>query len=323
MIKTEEELKKLVEDLHIKAKAGLQPEFLKTELKGTWYNLDRSQNGTEYKINVSKFLKAITSLANTYGLSGYLVIGIDEKTGAITNSPFINSGLKDRTELYGLVVKNVDKPITYENHEIETDIDGTKKTITVIVVPPSLDKPHVIGNYVTKGQEIQNFIPVKKDTGTFAASRTDIDLMYYDNKNIIPEYAVSIKTFKGSEIMIQPAGASVSIDFPVIFENYGRKPVILIKCDFFVDEVDGQEQEPMLKFELGAYSLSDNSNTRSEVKRRPIIIPNGAAIVYTCHFFSWEKILYDKVKSGKIVGAFVAWDAFGNKYESSIFRTGV
>jgi hypothetical protein len=321
MIKSEDELKKLVEDLHLKAKAGLKPEGIKTELKGSWYNMDKSQDVNDTRLNVSKFLNAVTALANTYGPTGYLVIGIDETNGVITDSPFVKSGLKDKSDLYGLIVRNVDKPIRYENYEIETEIDGTKKTITVIVIPPSLDKPHVIGvHYGRAGQETKNYIPVKKDTGTFPASRTDIDLMYYDNQNIVPEYAINLRTYKGSEIQIKPAGASVSVDIPVIFENFGRKPMVLVKCVFVITEIDGKELATELKLELGAYSQSDNTNIRSEIVKRPIIVPSNEVAAYICHFFSWKKIIYDDVKSGKFKGYFVVEDVFGNEYESLLFR---
>lgn len=324
MIKTEEQLKQFVEDLHLKAKAGLKPEGVKTELKGSWYNLDKSQTGNEYKINVSKFLKAITALANTYGLTGYLVIGIDETNGVITDSPFVKSGLKDKSDLYGLIVKNVDKPIRYENHEIVTSIDGTEKIITVITVPPSLDKPHVIAVHTAKsGQEVTNFIPVKKDTGTFAASRTDIDLMYYDNQNIVPEYAINLRTYRGSSIDIKHQGASIGIDMPVIFENFGRKPIILIDCELKVLENDGVELDPPITLKLGAHSLANVANTKKEIIQQPIIVPSNEVLALTCHFYSWAVKDFDKVRSGKLFCFFIVEDAFGNKYESKYFLTGL
>lgn len=320
MIKTEEELRQLVNDLYLKAKEGLKPEGIKIELKGSWYNL--SKNEKDYKINLSKFLKAITGLANTYGLTGYLIIGLNENDGTIIDSPFVKSGLRDKTDLYGLIVKHVDKPIRYDNHEIVTDIDGTRKTVTVIVIPPSSDKPHVIGNYFTKDSEIQNFIPVKKDTGTFPASRTDIDLMYYDNNNIIPEYGIEAYSFKGSQIDIIPGPVSASIEMPLIIDNYGRKAMIITKADLIITEADGRELNEELKMQLGAYSL-DAHKSKVEITKHPIVIPSKTVLSLTAVFFSWDKTKYDLIKSGKLRGHFVTYDAVGNEFQSGKFLTGV
>lgn len=323
MLKNEEELKRSFEELYARVKAGLGPESVKTELKREWYNLNKSIGPEKYKVNVSKFIKEIGAIANSYGPgNGHIIIGLGEDA-TITHSPLSVSGLNDESELYGLVVKCIDKPVRFEFYEIVVNLDGSDKTISIIVVPISIDKPHVMYEYVTENSRYENFTPVKKGTVVRSASRTDLDLMYYDNQNIVPEYAVNIRTFIGSRLDIKPAGASVSLDFPLVFENYGRKPMVLVKCDLVITECDGSALDKEIILTLGSYSIANVSNTRKEVIQQPIIIGSNETLAYTCHFYSWQAIIYDTIKSGKYLGYFSARDIYGNPYDSSIFRTGV
>ncbi len=61
----EKSLKNLVERI----KTGSQVEDSKIEIKREWYNL-----GEKDKKTTSEFLKDITSLANTPGVNGFLII---------------------------------------------------------------------------------------------------------------------------------------------------------------------------------------------------------------------------------------------------------
>jgi len=321
MVKIEDELKVFVEDLYLRIKAGLKPEAPKLELKSEWYNLDKSIGGEDRKINVSKFMKEIGAIANSYGPgSGHIVVGLSEE-GEITNSPLSASGINDESELSSLVVKCIDKPIRFEYYQILTNIDGQEKIISIIVVPVSVDKPHVIYEYVTKKGRYENYTPVKHGTSVRPANRSDLDLMYYDKQNIIPEYAVSIKSYKGSAFQVKSAGASISIDTPLIFENYGRKPMILINCELIIIESKDVTLENEIKMKLGAYSTSTSISTTSEIINQPIIIPSNEANAYMCHFYCWDIVHFDKVKTGDLVCYCIAEDAFGNKYESKLFRT--
>lgn len=323
MHRKEDELKKLIEDLYSQIKEGVSPETISIELKREWYNLSNAVNGDAYKMNVSKFIKEIGALANGYGpWSGNIIIGLSED-GIISDSPLSRSGLKDESDLYSLVVKCIDKPIRFEFYQIRTDIDGLEKTVSIIVVPVSIDKPHVMYEYITdRGHRYENYIPVKKGTSVRSATRSDLDLMYYDKQNIVPEYALNIRTYNGSAIDIKKAGASVSLDMPVIFENYGRKPMILIKAELVISESDGIVLPKKMTLSLGAYSLASLINTRREINQQPIIIPSNEAQAYTCHFYSSEVIDYEIIRSGKIVGQFIAKDAFENSYESTQWRSG-
>jgi len=313
----EQQLKKLVEDLYIKLQAGLNPETFKVELKRQWYDLKKRKDNATYKINSSKFLKEICALANTYGPTAHMIIGLGED-GIITDSPFTNAGLNDKTELYNLVVKFVDKPIRFENHEIITDIDGTSKTISVLVIPPSVDKPHVMSEYVTEKQTIQNFTPVKKDTGIFPATRTDFDLMYYDNQNIIPEYALDIRTFGLFQVTLQPPNTAIHL--PVVFENYGRKPVVLIQCYLRIFANKTKSISGDLIFPLNEYYVNNGLVNQSSLQQRPIIIPSNNAITFVCIFLNRNSSFQSILQSLRFQFCFESQDAAGNNYKTETFQ---
>ncbi len=90
------------------------------------------------------FLKDACAIANTVGLDGYIVIGFDEKTKELTNVKFDNSGLRDSNEINGIISRNVDPFL-----QINTfDMIFGKLSLSILHIPVSLEKPHVIRNYV-------------------------------------------------------------------------------------------------------------------------------------------------------------------------------
>ena len=216
-----------------------QVEEAKVEFKRKWYDFSNKENR---KITESEFLKDLVSIANTPGPEGYLIIGVDEKSGMLFNSPLNNSGLGDLTNIRNLIVKYVDLPVRFDFQEIKLD----EKILSIFRVPPSLDKPHVIKLYISKsGAEHQNFIPVRKLTGIFPASRSDIEFMYYDRKNIEPEYALEIKTFKPHLAFNGfTSTRKIETNLELCFQNFGRKPIALGEITLILDippEVDIDE----------------------------------------------------------------------------------
>ena len=73
----------------------------------------------------------------------------------------------------------------------------------------------------------KNKIFVRKDTGTKEANKYDIDIMYYDRKNIEPDYLVNIDAIK-----IKFGGFPKkyeTIQFVIFFsiENLGKRPLAI------------------------------------------------------------------------------------------------
>ncbi|SIO53673.1 AlbA family DNA-binding domain-containing protein [Chitinophaga niabensis] len=208
--------------------SGLEAENPKVDFKEKWYDL-------KDKRGISEFIKDTSAIANTFGLEGLIIIGYDDKTKTFTDASFSHCGLRDSADLYSLIVRHVSDAFEINYYETEYE----KNILGVLHIPPSLHKPHLIRNYQTFDKngliksEVEQRIFVRKNTGTFPATKYDLELMYYDRKNIIPEYELHV-TIDLKIPDIGPSrhlqngkyhciGVTASINFT--FENTGRRPL--------------------------------------------------------------------------------------------------
>lgn len=180
-----EEIEKIVTSYIKQSAGGLQIENPKFDFKEQWYNLSS-------KPGINEFLKDTSAIANTFGPDGFIVIGYNDKNNTFHDTTFHDSKLGDTSKITDLVNRKVDRLFTLSVYD--TVIEGHK--LSIVHIPPSIDKPHVITNYQTfnkdgtiKKEESQRIF-VRKGTATYPASKHDIELMYYDRKNIIPEYKI-------------------------------------------------------------------------------------------------------------------------------------
>lgn len=205
--------------------SGLSKENPKFDFKKIWYDL------TDKK-GINEFLKDTSGIANTFGPDGFIIIGFDDKTKLFNDTCFADCGLKDSNEVYGIINKRVDRLFEFDTEDIE--IDGNR--LSVIHIPPSLDKPHVIRNYQTFDKDgnlkrnDDHKIFVRKNTSTLTATKYDLELMYYDRKNIIPEYKLIVMI---DSRLSRFSGGSVGFRFSanLSIENVGLRPVSLIQFD--------------------------------------------------------------------------------------------
>lgn len=163
--------------------AGQEIEHAKLEFKKEWYNLKDDKG-------IAAFLKDTSAIANTVGPDGYLVIGFDTRSNQFHPVKFSDTGLRDSSELSGIIVKHVDRAFMIDYFPIE--VEG--HILNVIHIPPSLGKPHVIRNHKSwpggNLREESHRIYVRRGSRIWEATKYDLDLMYYDRKNIQPEYQV-------------------------------------------------------------------------------------------------------------------------------------
>lgn len=225
----------LVKEQINNSRAGKKSEHPKFDFKYKWYDLS-SKSKPYYE-----FLKDSTAIANTLGYDGFLVIGYDDKRDLLKNSPMLDSGLNDSLKILELLNKNIVEPFQVTFHEIE--FEGV--ILSVIHIPPSISKPHLIKEYrrfKKDGTEIieLNKVFVRKDTGTYPANKYDIDLMYYDRKNVKPEYQVVIDTIQCNisihrlRALEGPSRQSrLSIEFTI--ENIGLRPISIKEFTIMVE----------------------------------------------------------------------------------------
>jgi len=199
-----EEVKEIIEYSIQKCINGHPVERPNLEFKSIWPNL-KSKNEDYYK-----FVRNLCSIANSVSDKfGIIIFGFNEKTREFVDTSFRDTGLRDTSELQKLITKNITEPFPIE---IDT-IDIEENTLSVIIIPKSYAKPHVMGEYKTfKNEKInngyKNYIPVRKETNINTANKYDLDLMYYDRKNmvfdkktILTPLSVSIENIFGLDLL--------------------------------------------------------------------------------------------------------------------------
>lgn len=231
---------------------NLDKESLKFDFKYEWYDL-RILKG------INEFLKDTSAMANTYGLDGFIVIGFDDRRKLFKDARFEHSGLKDTNELNKIVIKRISHLFELNNYDIM--IDG--HPLSVLHIPPAWEKPFFIRNYqtFTKSNKIKKEyhqkVFVRKNTGTFSATKYDIDLMYYDRKNIEPDYRVFTNVFK---LSILPMERVISVKFTV--ENAGKRPIAVVDYSIIIGISQHKDCEcPAIKIwgEKGSYAPHHSS----------------------------------------------------------------
>lgn len=219
MTEKEKELIRIVKsNINQSQENDLDKETNKFDFKTKWYNLKEPAS-------INEFLKDTTAIVNTIGPTGYIVIGYDEKTKKVNNSKFKDCGLKDVSQILGLISKRVDRAFDIDIHDIL--VDGN--SFSVIEIPPSIDKPHIIRQYVSKSEkEERHVIFVKSASGTTIANKNHLDRMYYDRKNIKPDYQVHIiLTRYGFSSRINNNKSQMEFSETVYIENTGLRPICI------------------------------------------------------------------------------------------------
>ena len=168
----------------------------------------------------NRFVKLTSAIANTFGPDGFVIYGFDERKKVFKESVFADCKLRDSSDLPSLIAKRVD-PLFPIHHY---DISILDKKLSIIHVPPSIDKPHVIKSLVVDGKEELNRIFVRRSTGTFIANRHEIELMYYDRKNIEPEYSL-LASFKPNQTRPSMQDGEIEVTIQASLENIGRRPM--------------------------------------------------------------------------------------------------
>lgn len=247
-------LKRDIESTVLKALDQQEIENPKFECKREWYRLKLPQG-------ISEFIKDASAMANTVGLDGYIVIGVDTKSGQLYNTGFSDSGLKDVTELYQILIRNLSNAFAIDYYVVE--VNGYK--LGVLHIPPSREKPHVINlhtiydkNGGVRSNE-QNRILIRKATGIYPANKYDIDFMYYDRKNVLPEYELHAAVDLDSLLMrvnpgplngdLQPTASIMGV-VTITLENTGFRTISIRSIVLEIAKFEDDELSDRLTIEL-------------------------------------------------------------------------
>jgi hypothetical protein len=251
--------------------AGLEVENAKIDFKASWYKLNEPRG-------INEFLKDTSAIANSFGPDGMIIIGFDDKKKELSNAAFADSGLKDSSQLPDLINRKVDR--LFHFNLIEAEILGFN--IGIIHIPPSIDKPHVIRNYQTFDKQTltvksneDHKIFIRRSSSTYPASKSDLELMYYDRKNIIPDYSI-LSTLTLSTLRLSLNGdvelaRNLHGSLNIIMENIGRRPVSISSIKLELSLFDDPSVYELLKLKSTEHYVAN-----------PIIIQSGQLI--NAHF---------------------------------------
>jgi hypothetical protein len=215
------EIIKLATSYIEQANAGLDKEHPKFDFKRSWYDLTSP-------LDINEFVKDTTSIANTVGLDGFILIGYDDVKKEFNPSIFRDSKLSDSSQIMNIINKKVDRLFEINTYDIE--VLGHK--VSIIHIPPSLDKPHVIRLHQTFHQDgniknsDENRIFVRKNSSTYKASKYDIELMFYDRKNLIPDYEIRCY-FDPKLSHFNFIDNKLEFSVNVTMENIGRRAIAI------------------------------------------------------------------------------------------------
>lgn len=220
-------------------KSGGEVENNKIEFKSEWWDLDTNHGQHE-------FIKDVVAMANTPGKDGYIVIGINSETGEINDSPFPKKGkINDPAKLYDLVFKKVQEPMDIDHQNILLE----DKNISIIHVPESKNKPHIIKQHKNR----PNFIPIRKAAGIHPASRYDLDIMYAEReKVVVPPYRLDIHFTSNTEMKHTINSSKTQLNCYVNLINTGQNINMLVDAQLYLRNK---------KEELGPYNLEGFSLT--------------------------------------------------------------
>jgi hypothetical protein len=278
---SKDEIVKIVRSYINQSLQGLEIENPKFDFKSKWYNL-------EINNELSEFLKDTSAIANTFGPDGFLVIGYNDKTKEFKDFNFNDCGLKDSSAITDIINRHIDRQFTINYYE---EIIHNHK-LGILHIPPSIDKPHVIRSYKVerKGQtrEEPHKIFIRKNTQTYSATKYDLELMYYDRKNIVPEYEIHSSfhrdSFNLNYFNETPEDSVVPVILTLDIENTGRRPISVCAIEFvFCEFSDPSSDHDLLKFTNG-----------TDLKSSPIVVSPGTIASQRIIFVSKSLYSYKK-----------------------------
>lgn len=286
-----DKLKEEVKNKILQVLNGYKLETNKFELKVKWYDLSWKNNANARNKDYYEFLKDCTSIANSYGgEDGFIIIGVDQGNCALRNTDINDSGKDDSAKIKDLLNSNVTSGLTIDIDYVE--VNGHK--ISVIYIPPSTEKPHVILEYYSPaGQNFKNEIFTRKGSSATIADKYDIDKMYWERSNITIDRKINV-SFNIANIKIEfsnyfPNTAQYPyIDITAVLENSGTRALAICKI-VLVLEIEGE--------------LHNFINTR--FVSETLVIHPGNIMSLSLHFkFIHEQVKHDQMHNGFYKGIY-------------------
>lgn len=224
---------------------GFEVESSKVDFKLNWYDLSDKKRG------VNEFIKDVTAIANTIGLDGFVIIGYEEKNKTFKPAKFSDCGLGDSTEIQNLIIRRCSNIFTVNTF----DFIILDHPVSVIHIPPTIDKPIFVLDYkkydklgnLKKTDEQRVF--VRKNSMNSYASKNDLELMYYDRKNLSPDYYYELNLLNYSASSVVQPGSGLdrrttflinTVELVFNIENLGKRNLALNRSRILINSDYGE-----------------------------------------------------------------------------------
>jgi hypothetical protein len=263
-----------IEGICARLKAGETVEESKLDIKQAWPAL-KTMDGKDNRSQRMEFLKDLVAMANTPGPTGHIVYGV-AKDGTLHDAPFGSCGLRDESQLHGLVVRYVTPPPRCEVRPLEME----HGVVSVLEVPPSLSKPHFIGLYETpSGQTRENYVPIRHLTSINPANPSDFEHMIYDRKNIEPDYALEAFLAQAPVFIRMRDAAHLDLDITLALMNHGRRPVAIMSSALHLGSELSEDMRSDTGFPCFAYFLESKAvQSVQDIRYLPIVVPANGVV---------------------------------------------
>lgn len=214
---------------------GFEVESPKIDFKRKWYDLAE-------KKGINEFVKDTSAIANTIGLDGFIIIGYDDKTHQFHNSKFTDSNILDSARIPDIVIKKCSEGFVINTYDFKFE----ENELSVIHIPTVLYKPIVILDYQKYNDDgslkksEQQRIFVRKNSRNDYATKNDLELMYYDRKNIQADfdYFIDFLDCKTNSFTTLENGRDTklynSIEIHFLIENLGRRKLPIKSSEVYV-----------------------------------------------------------------------------------------
>ena len=154
-----------------------------------------------------EFVKDAAALANT-GMHALLVVGVDDKTWALKDQRIASSGYEDASNFQSLIASRVTPMFSAEVEEMVYKDGASDRLLSLLHIPPTRNRPHLIGEWAAKGKppgpggppwlprSFKNALFFRRGARTFgpssdeAPTRAELDAMYLDRPGVAAQLRV-------------------------------------------------------------------------------------------------------------------------------------
>lgn len=277
---------------------GAQIENPKIELKREFWDTSNEQGEQE-------FCKDLAAMANSPGGDGYVILGVDGRTGEIFNTPLA----LDPDKLRKIIIKRVQEPLNVEFYEVRIN---DKTIVTVAYIPRSFNKPHILKRY----KSYEFYIPIRKSTSIYPADKFDLDLMYSErDQEVIPPYR--LETFFSSDKIKLGQSVYTSTIYTNILNTGTRVNMVTKGCLVIIE--NGVE---IYKLPLTSYFIPGVTQGWVDTRHEYFIkvLPNDILRVNLgfsfYHLTPVESVYLNKLRANSLRGYIKLTDVTGNSFET-------